>query len=293
MLGSHLSIAGGLHNALLAAQQLDTACVQVFTKNQRQWRVPPLTEEQIKLWHDHRKSTGIKTVVSHDSYLINLANPDDEPWEKSIDLFEHELTRCEQLDIPYLVAHPGAHVGSGEPAGLQRIADALDRIHKKLPKLKTLTCLEVTAGQGTNLGARFEHLRHIIDTVKHPDRLAICLDTAHMLAAGYDLTSPTATRKTLKHADHILDLDRVKVLHINDSKTPMGSRVDRHAHIGQGHIPLDSFKIILNHPKLNHLPMILETAKESAPNGHPWDEINLQTLRALMKPKRPRNEPRA
>lgn len=286
MFGSHLSIAGGLHNALIEAQRLDMDCVQVFTKNQRQWKTPPLTDEQIRLWEHHRCQTGIECVVSHDSYLINLASPDPETRKKSIALFREELLRCEALGIADLVTHPGAHMKEGEDAGLKRVAQALDQLHKELPGLSVVTCLEVTAGQGTSLGARFEHLGQIMDKVKEPDRLAICLDTAHLLASGYDLTSAQGCRAVLQELDDLIGLDLVRVVHINDSKTPCGSHVDRHAHIGQGHMAMEAFAVIVKHRRFLQVPKILETPKEDAPDGRPWDVVNLEVLRGLARPPR-------
>lgn len=299
MFGSHLSVAGGMHHALLEARELGMDCVQVFTKNQRQWSVPPLQQEQVDLWRQHRKSTGVDSVVSHDSYLINLASPDPAARSKSIALFREELTRCEALDIPLLVTHPGAHMGDralavaeSEEAGLRRVAEALNQLHAELPGLKVVTCLEITAGQGTSLGYRIEHLRRIIDLCAEPDRLGVCLDTAHLLAAGYDLTTGAGCKAVLAETADLLGLDRVRVMHLNDSKTPRGSRVDRHAHIGHGHVSLDSFEVIVNHPKLKRLPLILETAKEDAPDGRPWDAINLATLRGLIhRPQRKTTSP--
>jgi len=281
MFGSHLSIAGGMHLALTEARKLDMDCVQVFTKNQRQWSAPPLAAEQIAQWRDTQKTTQIKIAVSHDSYLINLASPSAETFAKSIALFRDELERCETLGIPYLVTHPGSHLGTGETAGLQRIAQALNRLHQELPGYRTLTCLEVTAGQGNSLGHRLEHLAQIIAQVDQPERLAVCLDTAHLLAAGYDLTSAQGMRDTLAEIDSVLGLARVRVIHVNDSKVPRGSRVDRHEHIGQGHVSLDALRVLLRHPALHQIPKILETPKEDAPDGRPWDVINLQKLREL------------
>ncbi len=283
MYGSHLSIAGGLQNALLAARDLHMDCVQVFTKNQRQWNAPPLTDEQIKTWHEHRQSTGINHIVTHDSYLINLASPNPETLAKSRALFRDELERCEALNIPSLVAHPGAHMKQGEDVGLQRIADSLDAIHHDLPGLTVRTCLEITAGQGTTLGYKFEHLARIIELVKQPERLAVCLDTAHLIAAGYDLTSADGCRDMLDQCEAIVGLDRIHVWHLNDSKTPLGSRVDRHHHIGHGHISLDAFAVIVKHKKFKNIPKILETAKEIAPDGRDWDTINIETLKNLEK----------
>lgn len=282
MFGSHLSISGGMHNALIEAQKLTMECVQVFTKNQRQWTVKPLADEEITQWFAHQKTTGIKHIVSHDSYLINLASPDPVNLKKSIALFMEELHRCEALKIPSLVTHPGAHMKQGEEVGLARVAKSLDEIHAALPGYKTVTLLEITAGQGTCLGHRFEHLRAIIDQVKHPERLAICLDTAHMIEAGYDLSNGPACKAVFEELNHVVGLDRVRCIHMNDSKTPRGSRVDRHEHIGKGHVSLEAFEVIVNHRSFKKVPKILETAKEDAPDGQPWDAINLAVLRGMM-----------
>lgn len=282
MFGSHLSIAGGLHNALLDARKLGMDCVQVFTKNQRQWKVKPLADQEIRTWFDHQKQTKITDVVSHDSYLINLASPDRAMREKSVALFREELLRCEALGIPSLVTHPGAHMKEGEAKGLRRVARSLDRIHKDLPGLKTVTLLEVTAGQGTSLGYSFEHLRSIIDQVKEPQRLAVCLDTAHLLAAGYDLTSKSGAKAVIDELDDVLGSKLVRAIHMNDSKVERGRRVDRHEHIGHGFVSLDAFRVIVNTPAFKRVPKILETAKEDAPDGRPWDAINLETLRGLV-----------
>ena len=241
MLGSHLSVAGGLHNALIKARQLGLDCVQLFTRNQRQWQTTPLTDTQIALWRDHLRRTRISTVISHDSYLINLASPVSELRSKSIGLYRRELLRCEALGIRHVVMHPGAYINGGEKAGLRRVASALNRLHRQLPGLEVRTCLEVTAGQGTSLGWRFEHLHRVIDQTHQPERLAVCLDTAHLLAAGYDLTSGDGARATLAECGRIIGLDRVAVIHLNDSKTPRGSKVDRHEHIGHGYVALEAF----------------------------------------------------
>ena len=282
MFGSHLSIAGGMHHALLEARKLDMECVQVFTKNQRQWKVTPLKDEDIQAWNEHRKLTAIKSVVSHDSYLINLANPSADARQRSLALFREEIERCEALAIPFLVTHPDAHLGTGEDAGLRQVAASLDQIHADLPGCETITLLEITAGQGTCLGATFEHLRTIIDLVREPERLGVCLDTAHLLEAGYDLTSAAGCEATLQECDRIVGLKRVRCVHVNDSKTPRGSRVDRHEHIGRGQVSLDAFRVIVNHAQLKQVPKILETPKEDASDGRPWDAINLEVLRGLM-----------
>jgi deoxyribonuclease-4 len=289
MFGSHLSIAGGLENALLQAREYGMDCVQVFTKNQRQWRVPALTEDQIERWHHQRQQTGIKQVISHDSYLINLASPKADTRQKSIDLFREELSRCEKLAIPYLVTHPGSHMKEGEEPGLKRVAEALDQLHDEMPDLSVTTCLEVTAGQGTQLGYRFEHLARLIELVEQSDRLGVCLDTAHMLAAGYDLTSEKGTRQALRQLDRMIGLERVHCIHMNDSKVEYNRRVDRHAHIGHGYVSDDAFRVLINHTRLKKVPKILETAKGEAEDGRPWDVVNLEALRGFRRRRRKKN----
>ena len=287
MFGSHLSIAGGLHNALLSAQRYRFECVQVFTKNQRQWKCNPLTDEDLRLWREHQTQTGVTDVVSHDSYLINLgAPPESENRRKSVALFREEIERCEALGIPHLVTHPGAHVGQGEIEGLARIAEAIDQVHAELPGYRTITCLENTAGQGTTLGCDLKHLRAIMDAVKEPERLAVCIDTAHSLEAGYDLTSAAGAKAFLHELDEVVGLKLVRVIHVNDSKTIRGSRVDRHAHIGHGHVSPDAFRVILSHKQFRRVPKVLETPKELTPEGRDWDEVNVETLKALLKRKR-------
>src|SRR6478672_9305053 len=268
MFGSHLSIAGGMHNALLKAEQLGCDTVQVFTKSQKQWACSPLTEECIAEWKAHAKRLGFRKTVSHDSYLINLAATNNEFWRKSVELFIEELTRCQQLGIPYLVTHPGAHMGEGDEAGITKIVAALDVIHDHVPQplrggaggAGVITCLEVTAGQGSCLGCKLEHLAEIIERVKSPRRLGVCLDTAHLFAAGYDFRGRkyAAFRKQV---EKLLGLDRVKVLHLNDSKKDLGSRVDRHEHIGRGLIGLEGFRPIVRDEAFADVPKILETEK--------------------------------
>lgn len=280
MFGSHLSIAGGMHKAILEAEKLGFDTVQVFTKNQQQWKAKPLDSQAIQQWVAERDRMKFKQTVSHDSYLINLASPDEALWNKSIDLFVEEVTRCNVLGIPYLVTHPGAHVGSGEEAGLTRVARGLDIVHERVGPCEVITCLEITAGQGSSLGYKLEHLASIIEQIKAPKRLGVCLDTAHLFAAGYDFRGDKfpAFRKQL---DSIIGLSRVKVLHLNDSKKELGSRVDRHDHIGKGTIGLDGFRPIVRDEAFAAIPKILETPKAKAEDGREWDEINLQTLRSL------------
>ncbi|MGF1633623.1 MAG: deoxyribonuclease IV, partial [Phycisphaerae bacterium] len=275
--------AGAMTNALDEAESLGLDTVQVFTKNQRQWKVKPLDGEARDAWNARIDELGwAGRTVAHDSYLINLASPDPALRSKSIDLFVEEVRRCGQLGIGFLVTHPGAHMGEGEPAGLRRVAEALDDVHARTPEAAghVLTCLESTAGQGTSLGYKLEHLAEILSLVKHPERLGVCLDTAHLFAAGYDLRGDgyAAFRKQLAR---LFGVKQVKVWHLNDSKKPLGSRVDRHAHIGHGEIGLEGFRGIVNDSAWAKVPKILETPKETDDAGRAWDAVNLETLQSL------------
>lgn len=281
MFGSHLSIAGGLHKALVDAERLGMETVQVFTKNQQQWRAKPLDADAIEQWASHANRLGFLQTVSHDSYLINLASPDDELWRKSIDLYMEEFYRCSLLKIPYLVMHPGAHMGSGEETGLTRVAAALDIVFKAWPRGGVVTCLEITAGQGTSLGYKLEHLAEIINRSNFPQRFGVCLDTAHLWAAGYDFRGRKYA-KFMKQVESTIGIDRIQVLHLNDSKKELGSRVDRHDHIGHGTIGLDGFRPFVRDPHFKNIPKILETPKEKTDDGRDWDTVNLETLKGLQ-----------
>jgi deoxyribonuclease-4 len=280
--GSHLSIAGGLHLALLEAERLNCETVQVFTKNQQQWKCKPLAADAVEQWKSHSNRLKYGRTVSHDSYLINLASPDDQVWNASIALFIEELSRCAILGIPYLVTHPGAHVGSGEDAGLSRVAAGLDRAYADPGVGDVITCLEVTAGQGSSLGYKLEHLAEIISRSHEPKRLGVCLDTAHLFAAGYDFRG-RGYAKFRKELDATVGVGRVKVLHLNDSKKDLGSRVDRHEHIGCGKIGKEGFIPFVREEAFLKIPKILETPKDRHPSGRLWDEVNLETLRAMLK----------
>jgi deoxyribonuclease-4 len=281
MFGSHLSISGGMHNALLQAEELGMDCVQVFTKNQQQWKCSPLADEAVANWRTHCDRLAFEQTVSHDSYLINLASPDEALRRKSIELFVEELSRCVALRIPYLVTHPGAHMGKGEEAGLRRVAKSLDEVHAIVPADGVITCLEITAGQGSSLGYKLEHLASILEQVNAPKRLGVCLDTAHLFAAGYDFRGRKYAA-FMREVERTIGIQRVKVLHLNDSKKELGSRVDRHDHIGRGKIGLEGFKPIVRDKRFKKVPKILETAKEKDEQGRDWDAVNLETLRSLM-----------
>jgi deoxyribonuclease-4 len=281
MFGSHLSISGGMCNALTEAERLGFATTQVFTKNQQQWKCKPLESAAIEQWRAECQRLKFEHTVSHDSYLINLASPDETLWRKSIDLFVEELRRCVLLGIPYLVTHPGAHLDQGEEVGLWRVAAALDQVHEAVTEQTVLTCLESTAGQGSSLGYRLEHLATIIEQVKSPQRLAVCLDTAHLFAAGYDFRG-RGYHKFMKELDGTVGIKHVKVWHFNDSKKDLGSRVDRHEHIGHGKIGLDGFRPIVRDKAFKNVPKILETPKLKHEDGRDWDAVNLETLQKLM-----------
>jgi len=279
LLGAHISIAGGIDKAVLRGQKIGCETIQIFTKNNHRWMAPPLKDETVEKWYHNLAETGIAPVVAHDSYLINLASPDDALWQKSLEAFVIEMARCDRLDIPYLVMHPGSHTGSGEEAGLRRIATALDLAFARLPDTRVTVLLETTAGQGTSLGYRFEHLAQIMALAAAGDRLAVCFDTCHVLAAGYEIRTPEGYARTFRQFDRTIGLERLKVFHANDSKRELGSRVDRHEHIGRGHIGLQGFRLLVNDARFRHHPMLLETPK--SPDMHE-DMENMATLRSLI-----------
>ena len=279
-LGAHESIAGGVSKAFDRAASVGCDAMQIFTKNNNRWSAKPLDPKEIERFHEKQEETGIHPVVAHDSYLINLGTPKDDLWEKSINAFIDELQRAEALSIPYLVMHPGSHTGSGEETGLKRIAEGLDRCHAATDGFKVLTLLEITAGQGTNLGYTFEQLRAIIDMIDDPDRVGICFDTCHALAAGYEFRDRESYERMWDEFDRVIGIERLKVFHLNDSLKDVGSHVDRHAHIGQGMLGLEPFRMILNDPRFDGLPGLLETPK--SPDLHE-DVDNLKTLRSLVE----------
>jgi deoxyribonuclease-4 len=282
LFGAHMSIAKGCHNALLAAQKHECEALQLFTKNSNQWAAKPLTKEDAALFRQTRKETRVRSTVAHDSYLINLAAPDKVLYRRSLEAFVDELRRAEALGLDYLVFHPGAATDGDVDAGLKRVAKALDEAHRRCTKCQVQVLIETTAGQGSCLGHRFEHLARIIDLVKQPERVGICLDTCHVFAAGYALAPADEYGATFDALDRIVGLARLKAFHLNDSAKPFGSRVDRHAHIGAGHIGLDPFRLLVNDKRFRAHPMILETPKEDGAEGE-MDAVNLATLRGLLR----------
>lgn len=280
LLGSHMSVSGGLSLAFQRAQSIGINTMQIFTKNQNRWQQKPTPPEEIERWFQAQAETGIGPVVAHAAYLLNLGTPDDALWEKSVDALIDELTRAEQLGILGVVLHPGAHVGSGEAAGIARIAAGLNRVHAATAGFKTLTLLETTAGQGTVLGYTFEQLKGMVDGVEDPERIGFCLDTCHIFVAGYDIRTPETYAATLAEFDRLLGLERLKCIHFNDAKKPLGSRVDRHDHIGTGELGLAAFGFFLNDPRFADVPKILETPKSEDMHE---DVENLALLRGLIQ----------
>jgi len=276
-----MSIAGGCHNALLTAQSHGCASVQLFTSSPNQWQAKELPPEEVRLFRRTLRQSGLRQPMAHTSYLINIASPDDALFARSVDSLAAELQRAEQLGLRYLVLHPGAHMNSGEDAGLVRAAQGLDQVHARCPGFKTQILLETTAGQGTCLGHRFEHLARILELAAQPERLGICLDTCHVFAAGYALDPGWEYEAVLKEFDRLIGLKRLRVFHLNDSMKPLGSRVDRHAHIGRGCLGLEPFRRLVNDRRFHNRPMILETPKEDGDNED-MDAVNLGVLRELL-----------
>ena len=289
--GVHESISGGHDKAILAAAEAGFDCVQLFSKNSSQWKAPPLTEQEGQRFQQTLQSRQIYFPLVHDSYLINLASGKEELRQKSMTAFADELERTATLGIPWIVMHPGSPTGdeskNAEENGLHRIADAFDIIFQQTkttaPSITVL--LETTAGQGSNLGWKFEHLARIIELSAHPERFGVCVDTCHIMAAGYSLATPKEYEATFEQFDKIIGLDRLKAFHLNDSVKGVGSRVDRHAHIGHGALGLEPFRFLVNDARFADLPMYLETPKgmtEQDGNTLDWDVVNLQTLKRLL-----------
>lgn len=278
LIGTHVSIAGGVSLAIERADRLNCLAMQVFVKNANRWESPDLEPEEAERFRRARVCSNLKRCMAHDSYLINLASPDDALWDRSKRALLDELRRCDLLGLEQLVVHPGAHVGSGESEGIGRIAAALDWIQAEEGDLDVKIALETTAGQGTSIGHQFEHLRDIFTEVQEPERLFVCLDTCHIFAAGYDIRRQQDYSETIELFDAIIGLEKLKVIHLNDSKRDLGSRVDRHEHIGKGFIGEDGFRWFLNDPRFVEVPKILETPKGSDDS---YDVDNLAVLRFL------------
>jgi deoxyribonuclease-4 len=278
LLGAHMSIAGGAFNAFAQGERFGCTTIQIFTKSSNQWRAKELTDEEVDKYHAEQDRTRINPVIAHDSYLINLGSPDKALIKKSREAFLIEMQRCETFKIPVLVTHPGSHLGEGEEWGIERIAESISWLHKKTPGFKVRIALETTAGQGTNLGYKFEQLASMIEQSSEPERLEVCMDTCHIFAAGYDITTKKGYEQTILEFDRIIGLDRLAAIHFNDSKKELGSRVDRHNHIGEGFIGEEPFGFFMRDKRFEKIPKLLETPKGD--DGE-MDKINLDKLRKL------------
>jgi len=304
-----------MHQALLEAERYGMDTVQVFTKNQQQWNTKPLDPVAVKDWLTELRRLGWQDrVVSHAGYLSNLASPDNELWNKSVDLMTLEIERCEALEIPILVHHPGAYTTSTAAEGIDRIAKAYGELFKRTKGFRTIVCLEGTVGAGSQLGGKFEELTQIragaIERGAEPARVGYCLDTCHLHAAGFDMSTKATADAAIKQFDKICGLANLRAMHLNDSKGKAGSKLDRHEHLGRGTIggkptqaglSASGFASFVNHPKLARVPMILETPKGEDEKGRSWDAINLSLLHCLrtgkaqaapIKPEASRTRPR-
>ena len=283
ILGAHMSIAGGYEKAVDRAAQIGCDCLQIFTKPTTQWHAPPIYPDQACRFQQAPQKYQLRHPYGHDSYLVNLASPKKSLWKKSIDAFVEELHRAERLGLRWLVFHPGAYVEGAAAEGIQRVIAALKEVFHQTEDLKVGGLVETTAGQGTMLGHCFEHLAEILAHCPTPERMGVCFDTCHVFAAGYPLWPRHAWEHTFQEFERIVGLGQIRAFHLNDSVRPCGSRVDRHAHIGQGEIGLAPFRWLLQDPRFQHVPMYLETPKGVRPDGQDWDQYNLALLRQLSE----------
>lgn len=270
--------SGGLHLALQRGREIGCTAVQVFTSSPQQWKAKPMADEAVERFQQAQAATGIDCVVSHDSYLVNLCATNDEIRAKSIEGLKAEVERCARLGIRWVVSHMGSHLGAGEEAGLQAVAEGARRVFEETSDSVTLL-METTAGQGSALNYRFEHLATLIESLQGHPRLGVCLDTCHLFAAGYDLRDRESYEATFSELERWVGLDRVKAIHANDSKKGLGSRVDRHAHIGEGEIGIEAFRLLVNDPRWIEVPILLET-----PDAETMHKVNLECLKSLLDP---------
>ncbi len=279
LLGAHFSIAGGLHKAVATARGYGCPVLQLFTKNASTWKERKIAAQEIEEFNRERQLARVQFVCCHAGYLINLASPDQDKFERSVKALVNEFVRSSQLGIAHVIVHPGAHMGLGEDKGMRRVAEGINMALDQVSGETTHLLLETTAGQGSTLGYTFEQLAAISDMVEPEERIGFCLDTCHVFAAGYDLRTRKAYERTMAAFDRFLGLDRLRVIHVNDAKRDRGSRVDRHEHIGQGAIGIHAFALIMNDSRLKAIPKILETPKN---NRVDHDRANLERLRALV-----------
>ncbi len=281
ILGAHMSIAGGFENAVIEAHRCGCDCVQLFTKNNNQWAAKPIGVQEAERFAAAKREARLGPAIAHTSYLINLASPVPALWKKSLEAFVVELRRAEQLGLSHLVVHPGAFTSGSELAGLKQVIKAVNETHAQTRGFSCRCLLETTAGQGSCLGWRFEQLATILDGVRDPERLGVCFDTCHVFAAGYPLAPEADYKATMREWNRLIGTRRIEAFHVNDSLKALGSRVDRHEHIGRGQLGLEPFRLLLNDRRFRRIPMILETAK-GLHRRTPWDVVNLRVLRGLI-----------
>ena len=281
LFGAHMSTAGGVEQSPERGASVGCLAMQIFTKNQTQWHAKQLEKKSVEAYLRNIDAAGITHVASHDSYLINLASPDPDMLKKSFDAFVDEIERAALLKIPYLIFHPGSHLGTGEETGLKSVAKAMNEAIKKTKHCPdVMLTIETTAGQGTNLGYKFDHVAYLVDKVKDKKRVGVCLDTCHVFAAGYDIRTKEGYKKTFNEFDEKIGIEHLKFFHINDSKKDFGSRVDRHEHLGKGFIGKDAFGFLVNDRRFFKIPMVLETPKGK---DLAEDRVNLKLLRSLIR----------
>jgi deoxyribonuclease-4 len=280
LLGAHFSISKGLQNALYEAAKYECTALQIFTKNSSTWKERTLTLEEINRFDKAREQTGITSIASHTSYLINLATPERKKHAMSCNALKQELIRSSSLNIPFVVLHPGAHLGTGKETGVEKVALSINDIFAQTPDIQIRLLLETTAGQGSALGHTFDQLASIMEKIENQNRIGICLDTSHVFAAGYDIRKPESYRKTTDAFDEIIGFENLYVIHLNDSKKKLGSRVDRHEHIGEGYIGIKAFELLMNDMRFWNVPKIIETPKQK--DDPDMDKMNLKRLRSLV-----------
>jgi deoxyribonuclease-4 len=281
LIGAHMSISGGFHNAIEAADAVHCTALQIFTKNSNQWKSKTITPKDLDKYHEARNQSQVRAYVGHVGYLINIGSPKEDMYAKSVESLTDEIHRAEVLALTDLVMHPGAHLEAGEDYALRRIAETLNRIISDTPSIATRFAIETTAGQGTNVGYRFEQIAQIIELVENKSRVSVCFDTCHTFAAGYELRTEKAWKATFDEFDKTIGLSYLKVFHVNDSKKAFGSRVDRHEHLGQGALGLEPFRFLMQDKRFIDIPKVLETPKED--DSAASDTRNLDILRGYAK----------
>ncbi|TFF89200.1 MAG: deoxyribonuclease IV [Promethearchaeota archaeon] len=280
LLGAHMSIAKGPHLAITRGESAGCEAIQIFVKSNRRWSAKPMAQKKIDKFIETRKTHDINPIFAHNTYLVNLASPDEETLQKSIDCFLYEIKTSEQLGLEYIVMHPGSHVGTGEEKAIQQIAANIRNLLLKTENQKIRILIETVAGQGTNIGYKFQQINDILGLINIPERTGVCLDTCHIFAAGYDFRTEKAYENMIDEANSLFGVDQIYAIHLNDSKGELGSKLDRHKHIGKGKIGLDGFKNFVLDKRFENIPGVLETPKSKDMS---MDKVNLSILRSLME----------